>query len=186
MPVALCHITKIAEEIDHISGIPMWHCGPSSRGSTSPSCLWRPFHTLSRLNSQSSCASMRYSWEALDHFVVERQKEAVYAYTWWGGLSRRFCSKFSESSTRLQGQQCSCSTSQQPGELSENILQNHSEQVAAPPGMRLLRKLLYSGRWMRTIFLCVGCRRWDISLVLTRTYSEDEKWHSFIYNFKTK
>ena len=55
--------------------------------------------------------------------------------TWWGGhLFRRFCSKFSESSPCLLGQQCSCSTAQQPGELSKNILQNLSEQVAAPPG----------------------------------------------------
>ena len=30
--------------------------GPSSRGSTGPSCFRRPFHTLSRLDSQSSCA----------------------------------------------------------------------------------------------------------------------------------
>ena len=55
--------------------------------------------------------------------------------TRWGGhLFRRLCSKFSESSPCLLGQQCSCSTAQQPGELSKNILQNLSEQVAAPPG----------------------------------------------------
>ena len=41
---------------------------------------------------------------------------------------------FSESSPCLQGQHGSCSTAQQPGELSEIILQNLLKQVAAPPG----------------------------------------------------
>ena len=45
--------------------------------------------------------------------------------TGWGGhLSRRFCNIFSKSSPCLLGQHGSCSTAQQPGELSENSLQN--------------------------------------------------------------
>ena len=46
-------------------------------------------------------------------------------HTVWGGnLFQRFCYMFSESSPCLLWQHGSCSTAQQPGELSENILKN--------------------------------------------------------------
>ena len=84
-------------------------------------CLWFQYNLMSG-TQESGCS---YS---------------VSDYTEWDGhLFRRFCSKFSESSPSLLGQQCSCSTAQQPGELSENILQNLSEQVAAPPGIITVR-----------------------------------------------
>ena len=58
--------------------------------------------------------------------------------TRWGGhLFRRFCSMFSESSLCLLGQHGSCSSAQLSVELSENIVQNLSEQMAAPPGIAL-------------------------------------------------
>ena len=76
-----------------------------------------------------------------------------------GGLFRRFCSKFSESSPCLLWQQCSCSTAQQPGELSENILQNLSEQVE--PGTYLFvisHDSIFGGRLKYVIFqLCLLC-----------------------------
>ena len=43
---------------------------------------------------------------------------------WGGNLFRRFCNMFSENTLSLLGQHASCSTAQQPVELSENSLQN--------------------------------------------------------------
>ena len=48
-----------------------------------------------------------------------------------GNLFQRFCSIFSKSSSCLLGQHGSCSAAQQPGELSENILQNFLNKL--PP-----------------------------------------------------
>ena len=43
--------------------------------------------------------------------------------------------------------ECGCSTAQQPGELSENILQPLSEQVAAPPGTYVLFFIILKGNF---------------------------------------
>ena len=52
----------------------------------------------------------------------------------------------SECSPCLLGQYNSCSAAQQPVELSEIILQNLSEQVAAPPGTGIGKRGGQSGR----------------------------------------
>ena len=70
---------------------------------------------------------MKLVWqkhEYFDHQSMQLKEPSEICTVWGVWLWKKFCKMFSESSPCLLGQHGTCSTVQQPVELSENILQN--------------------------------------------------------------
>ena len=66
----------------------------------------------------------RWDTKNLSHPTPGARPDESHCTVWGGNLFRRFCNMFSESYPCSLGQHGNCTAAQQPGELSQNILQN--------------------------------------------------------------